>query len=123
MKKYATPFLIILVITGIIVRIAVFTNEAGNSLISEGVQGRSQNEKVIHSYPFTKISLFSEDLAWVEFSVDNEISTGVIDNTGNLIFHVKTASEIYTPFTDGYAYIVTKRYNDYDDFLIINNSG
>lgn len=63
-------------------------------------------ETVMETYPFTKLQLFSEGRAWVNFDKDGVICTGVIDTNGKLLYQAEGEFYYVSPFKDGLAFYV-----------------
>lgn len=54
---------------------------------------------------FTKVSPFSEGLAWVQYKDDDRKTvTSVINTSGEVVFSVDRAVDYYSDFCDGYAF-------------------
>jgi hypothetical protein len=86
-------------------------------------------EIIYTSYGLTKFTQwcktlepFSEDRAWVKFFQGQIKSTGLIDNYGDLLFHIDKDLIYSSPFKDGLSYSLVSGKPNYT-YFIIDSSG
>ncbi|GHU52528.1 hypothetical protein FACS1894132_02380 [Clostridia bacterium] len=80
--------------------------------------GQTAPEVVYITYPFQSLAPFSEDRAWVKYGGNNPLSTALIDNTGNVLFHTDMDILYCSQFEDGFSYCLVKGDPDYTWFII-----
>lgn len=122
-KKIAliiVAFLLILCL--IVISIIIYNNKEKNDSYLEYTSDLNENYITAYEtnninqveYKYYEYHDYSENLAWINFSDDNNHYWGCIDKSGKLLFSFKNTNIIeISDFSNGYAYIT------YPDFLKI----